>query len=296
MLPKFSKDNTMDTLGNLDEFESIFRRATKPAYEYREIAPRTVLIVTDRNDLHSESLIDELKTFSKAFHSVDNWETLLVDDQSTVAILERQLIEHPADMIVTWRHLCEKSLQPQHSLGVYVDVLTQVLPVPILLLPGTQAHPISLRGRTCQTVIVTTDHLAGDHRLINYAAGMVNPDGKLILGHVEDDLVFGRYLKAIEQIPELNTNIVREKLLEQLMHEVKRYSESVSERLSKQLPTVAVSADIHIGHRLKTYRDLVASHRADLLVMNTKDDEQLAMHGLAHSLSVELIEIPQLLL
>ncbi|TWT59833.1 hypothetical protein [Rubinisphaera italica] len=286
----------MDTLENLDEFESIFRRATKPQYEYLNIVPRSILIVTDQVDENLESLIEQLKTFSKAFRSVEKWETLRLDDQSTVAKLERQLLEQSADMIVTWRHLCEKSIRPQHSLGVYVDVLTQVLPVPILLLPGSRFEPVSLEDRTCSNVIVVTDHLNGDHRLVNYAAGMVNNDGKLILGHVEDDLVFGRYLKAIEQIPELSTNIAREKLLEQLMHEAKRYSESAAEVLSKISPSVSVIAEIQIGHRLKTYRDLISSYRADLLVMNTKDDEQLAMHGLAYSLSVELIEVPQLLL
>ena len=34
----------------------------------------------------------------------------------------------------------------------------------------------------------------------------------------------------------------------------------------------------------------------DLLVLNTKDDDQLAMHGLAYPLAIELREIPLLLL
>ena len=34
----------------------------------------------------------------------------------------------------------------------------------------------------------------------------------------------------------------------------------------------------------------------DLLVMNTKDDEQMAMHGLAYPLAIEVRSIPLLLL
>ena len=39
-----------------------------------------------------------------------------------------------------------------------------------------------------------------------------------------------------------------------------------------------------------------AIDRVDLLVMNTKDEDQLAMHGLAYPLAVELRQIPLLML
>ena len=51
-----------------------------------------------------------------------------------------------------------------------------------------------------------------------------------------------------------------------------------------------------MGHVLSLYRSLIIDHEIDLLVMNTKDEGQLAMHGTAYSLSVELEEIPLLLL
>jgi hypothetical protein len=34
----------------------------------------------------------------------------------------------------------------------------------------------------------------------------------------------------------------------------------------------------------------------ELLVINTKDDDQLAMHGLSHPLAIELSDLPLLLL
>ncbi len=51
-----------------------------------------------------------------------------------------------------------------------------------------------------------------------------------------------------------------------------------------------------MGNHLRDYRRLIEEHKVDLLVMNTKDDEQLAMHGLAYPLTVELRNTPMLLL
>jgi hypothetical protein len=40
----------------------------------------------------------------------------------------------------------------------------------------------------------------------------------------------------------------------------------------------------------------VDEHHVDLLVLNTKDEDQLAIHGLAYPLAVELRNTPLLLL
>ena len=51
-----------------------------------------------------------------------------------------------------------------------------------------------------------------------------------------------------------------------------------------------------MGHRLSEYKRLIGEHEVDLLVMNTKDAEQHAMHGMAYPLAVELRDIPLLML
>jgi hypothetical protein len=51
-----------------------------------------------------------------------------------------------------------------------------------------------------------------------------------------------------------------------------------------------------MGKRLDVVRSLVSQHRVDLIVMNTKDDDQLAMHGLAYPLAVELRGVAILML
>ncbi len=62
----------------------------------------------------------------------------------------------------------------------------------------------------------------------------------------------------------------------------------------EQVPTV--TSEVKLGHLLPAYSGLVTDHGADLLVLNTKDDDQLAIHGLAYPLMVELRQVPMLLL
>jgi len=45
---------------------------------------------------------------------------------------------------------------------------------------------------------------------------------------------------------------------------------------------------VTMGHRLKDHLRFVEDHKIDLLVLNTKDDDQMAMHGLAYPLAVQL--------
>ena len=51
-----------------------------------------------------------------------------------------------------------------------------------------------------------------------------------------------------------------------------------------------------MGRLVDEYRELIAKREIDLLVLHTKDDDQLAMHGAAYALAVELRGIPLLML
>ena len=59
---------------------------------------------------------------------------------------------------------------------------------------------------------------------------------------------------------------------------------------------IVVQEIVTMGHFIRDYRRLLSEQEIDLLVLNTKDDEQLAMHGLAYPLTVELRETPLMLL
>ena len=51
-----------------------------------------------------------------------------------------------------------------------------------------------------------------------------------------------------------------------------------------------------VGRRLEDYRTLIEDGQVDLLVMHAKEEDQMAMHGMAHPLAVELRSVPILLL
>ena len=86
----------------------------------------------------------------------------------------------------------------------------------------------------------------------------------------------------------------REAILHQLLKEPGDYIESCRAALA---PTgISVEPWVVLGHHLREHLAVVEREQVDLLVMNTKDEDQLAMHGLAYPLAVELRGIPLLML
>ena len=74
------------------------------------------------------------------------------------------------------------------------------------------------------------------------------------------------------------------------------YIKSCREGLARSAPELTVESMVTSGHHIRVYRSLIEEHEVDLLVMNTKDEDQLAMHGLAYPLAIELRAIPLLML
>ena len=50
-----------------------------------------------------------------------------------------------------------------------------------------------------------------------------------------------------------------------------------------------------MGHVVTRYKELVARHHVDLIVFDSKDETQLAMHSVGYSLAVEFEDTPLLL-
>ncbi|QDU80565.1 hypothetical protein Pla110_22960 [Polystyrenella longa] len=282
-------------MDHIDEFESIFRRADKATFEYHPPQLERIALVTDSDAAQQETLKQELIKFLPTLSQSSQFQLLGPKDFENVGDLLNLLRSKPVDLIVTYRHLREEIHIPQHSLGVYVDVLTQAVASPVLLLPGTSANPISLAAMNCEDVMVVTEHIAGDHRLINYGAICAPAGGQLLLVHIEDDVVFERYMEVIERIPEIDSAVARESISQQLLQDALDYQQSCNEAIKSSRDQLIVHPIARRGHRLRDFQSLIDEQDVDLLVMNTKDDEQLAMHGLAYSLSVELQELPLLL-
>ena len=150
--------------------------------------------------------------------------------------------------------------------------------------------------RDTDRVMAITHHLVGDDSLVNTAARFCRPGGSLWLAHVEDDAEFERFVAAVSKIPTLDTDETREQVRLQLLKEPRDFIRSCREGLAAAGRDLTVEAVVRFGHRLSEYRRIVERQQVDLLVLQAKDQDQSAMHGLAWPLAVELTSIPLLLL
>jgi hypothetical protein len=281
----------------VDQFESAFRAADKPVFEFLQPVVERVLVVTDLRGVSATAFRDQVRDFLAVLGNGVQWDLDDGDSFDTIEVLLERVNERKPDLICTYRNLHSGAWRWPYSLGEYLDVLTQIVACPVLVLP----HPRVTRtnGHTLQgtdIVMAVTTHLAGDNSLVNNAAGFTNDDGTLWLAHVEDERSFGRFIDAISKIDAIDTDTARERILAQMLKEPGDYIRSCREVIVTHRPTVRVQKIVTAGSRLTEFRRLIDKYSIDLLVMYTKDEDQSAMHGLAYPLAVELRETPLLLL
>jgi len=226
-----------------------------------------------------------------------HWDTLSGDAFDSVQALLERIENLKPDLIVTYRHLHSEAWQWPYSLGEYLDVMTQATSVPVLALPHPDAQralPHSIKDT--DRVMAITNHLTGDNHLINMALAFTKPGGTCWLTHVESQPVFERYMDAVSKIPTIDTETARETLSEQLLKEPRDFIVSCQVAINTQGLPVKIEEIVTMGLRVDEYKELIAVRNVDLLVLHTKDDDQLAMHGAAYALAVELRGIPLLML
>lgn len=285
---------------NIDQFESAFRSATKESFSLEDLNVRRILYICDANgDGETTEYAAAAKRFTATAELLRaaEWEHLCCHGLSDVDELMRRVKTDPPDLICTYRNLGMPATQYPFSLGVYVDVLTQVTHVPVLLLPRpelyTDGHEMLA---SIDAVMAITDHLTGDHHLVSFAARLAEPGGTLFISHVEDEATFARYLATIGRIPSIDTDDAAITLREKLLDEPRDYIKSCRQLLEQAGVRVKVEEIVAFGKRLEDYRRHIEGHGIDMLVMNTKDQDQSAMHGLAYPLTVELRSTPMMLL
>lgn len=281
----------------VDQFESVFRAAAKTPFQHRPIEVGSVLVVSDRPAEAATDFGARVRDFLAVLDRGENirWRTVGGGDYDTVPEL-LEIVEHERPgLICTYRHLHSESWRWPHTLGEYVDVLTQATTTPVLVLPHPQ-RPVERPITDTDTVLVMTDHIVGDHRLVNWGARLTAPDGRLVLVHVEDEVAFERFMTLVGKVPSIDTEGARTHLLDRVARDARDYVRSCARALSEAGVPVSVEEVVTTGHHLHEYRRLIDERDVDLLVMNTKDDDQLAMHGLAYPLAIEVRSIPLLLL
>jgi len=281
----------------VDQFESAFRAADKPVFEFLQPVVERALVVTDLRGADATAFRNRVRDFLAVLGNSVQWDLDDGDSFTTIeALLERVNMRNP-DLICTYRSLHSEAWHWPYSLGEYLDVLTQVAPCPVLVFPHPRVD--RTKGHMLQgtdIVMAITTHLAGDNSLVNNAAGFTNNDGTLWLTHVEDEKSFSRFMDTISKIDAIDTDTSRERILAQMLREPSDYIRSCKEVIVSHRPSVHVEKIVTVGSRLAEFRRLIDKYTVDLLVMYTKDADQSAMHGLAYPLAIELREIPLLLL
>jgi hypothetical protein len=281
----------------IDQFESVFKASAKQVYAHTPIRLTKVLVVTDLDPYQARLLGDRVRQLVPA--SGDEaiaWRDLAGVEFKTVGeLLQAVESEHP-DLICAYRNLHSEAWRWPYSLGSHLDVLTQVTTTPVLVLPRPDRESGAMRdvGDT-RIVMAITDHLAGDDRLVDYAVRFTAPGGTLILAHVEDAVVFHRYMEVVSKIPMIETDTAREEIARQLLKEPSDYVRSCRQALEEEQVDLSVVEIVQMGHHLPDYKRLIEERGVDLLVLNTKDEDQLAMHGLAYPLAIELRDTPLLM-
>jgi nucleotide-binding universal stress UspA family protein len=238
-----------------------------------------------------------VRTFLSVLGGDLQWRHLGGADFRSVGSLLEQVEGAAPHLIVTYRHLHSDAWQWPYGLGEYLDVLTQATDIPVLVLPHPDAEralPHALADTDC--VMAITDHLTADARLVDYALRLTAPSGTCWLTHIESQRQFDRFLAAVEKIPEIETDDVRQLVEAQLLKEPRDYIESCRKGIEAQGVPIKIEAIVAMGDRVEEYRRLVEDHRVDLLVLNTVDGDQLAMHGQAYPLAAKLRGIPLLML
>ena len=284
---------------NVDQVESMFRSASREVFRHEAIDIQSVLVVTDREESQAQSFGRQVRGFLTVLGSEAElqWRDVAGSEFRTAGELLALVQSTAPDLIYTYRNLHSTAWRWPYSLGTHLDLLTQHLDVPVMILPHPQAERSADHAmKDTDTVMAITDHLVGDDRLVNCAARFTSRGGRLLLTHVEDQGPFERIMDVISKIQEIDTDLARERIGKRLLKEAGAFIDSCRAELARHELEVTVEQMVSFGHRLREYESLVANHGVDMLVFHTKDDDQLAMHGLAHPLAVQLRHVPLLMI
>lgn len=280
----------------IDQFESVFKSAGKTLFQHEDVSVNKVLVVSDGDEAAAARFAAICQTFLAVLGGKVDWQVVDGSQFDGVGGLMQLVGRNSPDLICTHRYLHMQAGEYPYSLGTYLDVLTQVSTRPVVVMPHPQSIPDANPHKGTDRVMAITDHFTGDNHLASWAGHLTRPGGQLWLTHVEDQATLDRYVATISKIPQIDTDTAQDTLKAQLLKEPHDYIESCRVGLRKAGVDVQVQNIVVLGHHLRDYEKLIEAHDIELLVLNTKDEDQLAMHGVAYSLTVELRDIPMLLL
>jgi len=285
-------------VNKVDQFESVFRAAVRRGFEYQCIAVSKILVVSDLEDDVAARFLRRLQSFLPVLAAEKpRWDCISTARFSTAEALLNEVTRRAPDLVCCYRNLATTAWKQPYSLGVHLDVLLQCCAAPVLVVPHPKAGYAATHALSAtRTVMAVVDALSDDDRLVNTAVRMVATDGSLFLTHIEDGVVFDRYLDAIGKIASIDTEQAREEIAKRLLEDSRNYFDSCQAAIAQARPDITQQRVLAFGRHLDAYRSSIDEHRIDLLVMNGKDDSQMAMHSQAWPLAIELRQIPLLIL
>jgi hypothetical protein len=103
-------------------------------------------------------------------------------------------------------------------------------------------------------------------------------------------------MAQIGKIPDIETDVVHDRLREQLLKAPAEYIDSCVRVLQEAGLSMKVEKIVAFGHRLEDYRRLLAEHAVDLMVFNTREGAGLGLRGAAYLMTAKFRDVPLLLL
>jgi len=284
-------------VSNIDQFESVFRAASREIYQYEKASINKVMIVTDLEAEEMLAFETAVKKFIKVLGAGVVWETISGDDSKRPDVVLKTIEESQVDLVVTYRNLHSDYSSQIYSLGTHLDMMSQKASAAVLVMPHPKSAEFTEKIlENTNHVMAITDHLNGDCRLVNMAACFTASGGVLRLSHVEDEKSFEHVMTALSQIPEIDTDKARELISHRLLKDPTDYIATCTVTLAEAGVHLTVEQVVQFGCHLSVYRQVIEEHQVDLLVMHAKDEDQMAMHGLAYPLAVEFRHVPLLML
>ncbi|MEM7605940.1 MAG: hypothetical protein AAF411_11355 [Myxococcota bacterium] len=285
-------------MAHIDEFESMFRSASRSPF--RLAAPEVAKVLAVGDLEQADGYVAAVREFAEPMLAGAQL-VLAPHDVLGVEAMLRLVEDEAPDLIVTYRNLHSDGWRYKYSLGADLNALTRGTQVPVLVTPSPRAYPsMEWRSTLSDHVMVLDESLAGDDSreddgLLNWAALATREGGTLHLVHMEDDRVLERYLRAIGKIAALNTDAARETLPAQLLKEPRHYMKSVQAAFKEAGRSVTIREHVQLGHRVADYRVLIERGAIDLVVMRALEEDRIALGGASYSLAVALVETPLLM-
>ena len=157
----------------IDQFESIFRAASKSVFEYEDWDLRKITVVCDGDKNAANAFCEDIKQFVSHAFDLESiqWTVIAGSEFTTVDSLIKLVEKESPCLICSHRNLHIPSTEYPYSLGVYIDVLTQAAEAPVLLLPHPQIKNADSETSHVETknwhsdtkrVMAITDHLDDD--------------------------------------------------------------------------------------------------------------------------------------